>query len=599
MSKPCLKRIAVQFLSFTVLLTGLTACRATDSESSTELNQTIDTVLDSESFQADNTYSESNPDRETGFDLADEPETMKVAVPRLQFSHDSGVYPEETLTVKLAAPEGYTVAFKTDGTFPTSIDDTGNPVVEVELSKNTARYLAENRKLQIMKDFSASELRDNPELPAGAMLCAALVDNEGIVGAAESKVYFLGLDFQELYPNCLVLSIITDPTNLLDYDIGILATGTVYDVWRETVEGKKVIKKQELWNAESNSTQHGRNWERPCIIQIYDGEKTPAVEQAAGIRTQGRLARRVNQKSFNLYFRSDYGKKHMNYELFPGIREYKNFSLRSGGNNSDRLKFKNAMLQELVSDRAVLIESFRPAVLFLNAEYWGPYMICEKVSAQMIHDHYGVDTDQVVVIKEGEVEVGKDKDLQAYEELMSFAEQDLTQPEAYERFCSVVNVESFADYCAIRIYIGDADWNPQKNDMMWRTRDASFQDGRWQFILHDIGFSSGIYSDSRVSPRKDHYHSAMNQYPLFAAAIRNHEFYSLFLKSLAEIGGENYSYDNVEASIHVYDDMWRPMMKDYYKRFGSPSSYYDSEMKNTLEFFKQRYDYIVPLVQEH
>ncbi len=524
--------------------------------------------------------------------------------PVLQFSHDSGVYPEKTLTVTISAPEGYTVAYRTDGLFPTSEDDSGSEVVEVELKKSTARYLVENRKLQIMKDFSYSELHDDPDLPAGAILSAVLINGHGEVREPETKVYFLGLDFKQLFPNCLVLSVITDPVNILDYDNGILATGAHYDAWRKTEDGQTIISDQKWWFAESNSTQRGREWERPCIIQIYDEESAPRVEQKAGIRVQGALARRANQKSFNFYFRSDYGSKRLCYELFPGIREYKSFSLRSGGNNSDRLKFKDSMLQELVSDRTVTTAFARPAILFLNGEYWGPYSLTEKVSAQMIHDHHnGVKEDQIVAIKEGKVEVGEDDDLLLYEELLSFADKDLTQPELYEQFCSIMDIKSFADFCAIRVYIGDTDWfdtdrYKQKNIILWRTRDTSFNNGRWQYILHDIEFSSGLYSGASTAPTTDHFQKAIEQAPLFAAAIQNDEFYELFLNSLMEIGSENYSFERVSETIQNYDEIWRPMMGDYYKRFGKSMTGYNNSIKETLKFFEQRYNYIMPFVQE-
>ena len=574
-----------------VLLIVMTGCGADESKSTAELTPVDDSASAMESaISVDNT----NP--------AEEPAPIENSVPRLQFSHDSGVYPEETLIVTITAPEGYSVAYRTDGTMPTSEDDSASEVVEVKLKKSTARYLIENRKLQIMKDFSHSELHDDPDLPAGAILSAALINGHGEVGEPETKVYFLGLDFKQLFPNCLVLSVITDPDNLLNYDKGILATGAIYNEWRETKEGQKVIADQEWWFAESNSTQHGREWERPCIIQIYDEESVPIVEQKAGIRVQGALARRANQKSFNFYFRSDYGSKRLCYELFPGIREYKSISLRSGGNNSEYLKFKDNMLQELVSDRAVTTASFRPAILFLNGEYWGPYMITEKVSAQMIHDHYDVEEDQVVVIKEGKVEVGEDDDLLLYEELLSYADKDLTKPETYEQFCSIMDIKSFADFCAIRVYIGDSDWfdtdrHKQKNIILWRTRDTSFNNGRWQYILHDIEYSSGLYSIANTAPTTDHFQKAIEQTPLFAAAIQNDEFYELFLNSLIEIGSKNYSFERVSETIQTFDEIWRPLMTNYYKCFGKSIVDYDNSIKETTMFFKERYDNIVQFAE--
>ena len=315
MKNPYTSRKTPLFLCLIVLFVVLAGCSKSSSKHETVAHLPDDPALTVDTDLTTDSHLE--PEVTTIVD----PNPIENVLPGLQFSHDSGVYLEETLTVKLTAPEGYTIAVRTDGTLPTAEDDSGNCVVEVELSKNTARYLAEHRKLQIMKDFTESKLRDDADLPSGVMLCAALVDSEGTIGEPEIKVYYLGLDFDELFPGFLILSVATDPANLLDYDKGILATGAVYDTWKETEEGREIVANQEWWFSESNSTQHGRDWERPCIVQIYDGEKTPAVEQNAGIRTQGHLARRANQKSFNFYFRADYGENRLNYELFPGISE--------------------------------------------------------------------------------------------------------------------------------------------------------------------------------------------------------------------------------------------------------------------------------------
>ncbi len=515
----------------------------------------------------------------------------------LRFSHESGVYRRGTLTVTVKAPKGCTVAYTTDGSVPTAENDSGRSTVRVKLTGGMTEYLIEHADLQDMKDFEGLRLRDDPSLPCGVMLCAAPVDASGRAGVPESEVYFLGLDFDELFPNCLVLFVITDPENLLDYDRGILAAGSVYDAWRQTEEGRAVVSDGKWWEAETNSTQRGRMWERPCQVQLYDGETRPVVEQIAGIRVQGNISRRMAQKSFNLYFRADYGAKTMAYELFPGNAYYKNFTLRGGGNNTNGMKFKNAMLQDLVSDRAVTVEASRPAVLFLNGEYWGPYLLTEKLSAEMLHGRYGVQKEQVIIIKDGELEEGNEEDMPLYGELLSFAGQDLSRPEVYKRFCSVVDVKSFADSCAIRIYIGDADWSTEYNEVLWRTRDPSYREGRWQYLLHDIEFSSGLYGYSGTAAETDHYERAIQEHGLFAAAIQNDDFRALFRDALMQIGAENYDYERVLEVIQIYGAVWRPLMVDYSKRFGTSLQEYDNGVKETLFFFAKRYDCIVPKIQ--
>ena len=66
---------------------------------------------------------------------------------------------------------------------------------------------------------------------------------------------------------------------------------------------------------------------------------------------------------------------------------------------------------DLVPDRNFTIAASRKAVLFLNGEYWGPYLLSEKLTDQMLHDHYGVEKDQVILVKDGELEEGTDDDI--------------------------------------------------------------------------------------------------------------------------------------------------------------------------------------------
>lgn len=87
----------------------------------------------------------------------------------------------------------------------------------------------------------------------------------------------------------------------------------------------------------------------------------------------------------------------------------------------------------------------------LNGEYLGPYSLNELISDKTMHTLFGLDENNVVVIKEAKVEVGEKEEIKLYEELQTFADKDLTNPEAYRQFCDVMDVQSMADYFAMRI----------------------------------------------------------------------------------------------------------------------------------------------------
>ena len=523
------------------------------------------------------------------------PQEAPQAVP--VFSHTSGSYTETSLTVTVRAPEGYTIAYTTDGTLPSEEQDSGLSEVSILLEKTGSGLLADNRDLMIYPEFVQSYLFSDETLPSGRVLNVSLVGPDGSLRPPVTNVYFLGTDFSRLYPDCLVVSVTADPGAFLDYETGILASGVHYDRWKQTDAAAEAIASHSIYLLESNSTMRGKAWERPCLVQIYDSENRPAAEAYAGIRVHGNVSRRFNQKGFNLYFRNEYGTGPLSFPLFDGKASWDVFSLSGGGNATDRLKYRNDLLLELASGRDFAVMRSRPAVLFLNGEYWGPYSLTEKITEEALSERFGVDEKQVVVIKAGQLELGKNSDMALYKELNAYAQMDLSDPETYGRFCEVMDVQSMADYFAACVYIGNADFAPDSNTILWRTRDDSFNGGRWQYILYDTEFCAGLYNINDTVASTDHFRIAMEKHPLFAAAIRNESFYAMFLQALKEIGSQNYAPERVEAALASYDRVWLPLMPDFYKRFGEPLWKWEVDRDDFLRFFRERYDLIIPLAE--
>ena len=474
--------------------------------------------------------------------------------------------------------------------------------MEVTLNGGMSGYLMDHKKLMLTPEFYNSVLYESNELPVGVVLNASLVDGKGaVVKEPRTMVYFLMQDkLADRFPNCTVISITTDPKNLLDYKTGIMAPGAIYDAWKQTDAGKKIIADQEWWKAETNSSQHGKKWERPCQLQLYTTGEKPAIELDAGLRIRGGMSRRQNQKSFTLYFRDTYGPDMLHFALLDKDKEedFKRFGLRNGGDDSQYTKFKDVMLQDLAKGGKYTVLRNRPAVVFLNGEYWGPYALCEITTANMMKDRYGVDEKNLIVIKEAELDVGKKEDLRLYEEMKAFKDKDLTDPDIYRQFCDVVDVQSMADYFALQVYIGNADCEPDHNHIIWRTRDKFYNEGRWQYILHDLDYSAGHYDERSTSANTDHFAMIRKKFPLFAAALKNKNFYDMFLSSLKKIGSQNFSYDKVRDKMDYYDKMWGPLMPDFYKRFGDTANLRKRCMNSTLNFFQRRYDVIVPIVEK-
>ena len=515
----------------------------------------------------------------------------------IEFSHESGLYAERSLKVHMKAPEGYTIAFTTNGTTPSGKDASDKSELELTLNRNMSGCLVDHKDLILCPELWKSVLCQDDSLPAGVVLNTALVDSKSIVSdKVKTDVYFLEADFAKRFPGCLVVSVITDPRDLLDYKTGIYASGAVYDTWKKTETGKAVIARKEWWRASANFTRKGKNWEKPCQIQFFNnGSMTPDLVLNAGIRIHGGSSRLMNQKPFKVCFRKKYGSALLSFALFDKPGEYKTFALRNG--DIEHLKFRDSFLQDLARGGHYTVLDSRPAVLFLNGEYWGPYSLNEIISGKTMETRFGVDKKNVVVIKELKVQVGKKEDIKHYKELQAFADKDLKDPEIYRQFCDTMDVCSMADYFALRIYIGDADWRPAHNHILWRTRDTSYNGGRWQFIVHDTDASAGYNGSEPSAPETDHFRRAINNFPVFGAALRNNVFYTMFLAAIKRIGSENYIFSRVQAKMDEYDKIWAPLMPDFYKRFGDTSRKRKKSMESTLDFFRKRYDIIIPMVE--
>ena len=95
----------------------------------------------------------------------------------------------------------------------------------------------------------------------------------------------------------------------------------------------------------------------------------------------------------------------------------------------------------------------------------------------------------------------------------------------------------------------------------------------------------------------DHFRLAIENFPVFRAVLRNQDFYMLFLVSIKRIGSENYKFTRVQMKMDDYDRLWRPLMGDFYKRFGGNLQEREILIKLTLDFFRKRYNYIIPMVE--
>lgn len=449
-----------------------------------------------------------------------------------------------------------------------------NPIPVKDRSGETNVLSSKNNtKLTYNTGYTALYTPKDNEVSKATVIRAMAVDEEGNRSNVVTKTYFVGNNLAATYKNASVISVVTDQDNLLDREKGIFRV--------ENYENK------------------GREWERPAFVEYFDENGKIPFSTEMGIRVHGGYSRHYGQKSLNLYFREEYGglKNLKGYELIPGAmnfdktdktKKYKNFMLRNGGNDTEYTKLQDVWIQGLVNDRSYTTQGARPCVLFLNGEYWGLYNLTEKYSDNYLEEEFGVNKDNVVVIKEGEVDEGEDTDLKLYEQLLALSELDMTEEENYSKFCEMVDLQSFLDYYATEIYIGNCDWNPEKNMQLWRTRvkeNNKYGDTKWRWMLYDTEYSMQMYEDTSA----DHLlETIAYQDPLFGAVMKNKEFKKQFVTTMTDLMNVNFRQEKALAALDHYVAIYQPLMQDYFIRFGLDKSLFSSNVSRMRNFVKKR-----------
>jgi hypothetical protein len=318
--------------------------------------------------------------------------------------------------------------------------------------------------------------------------------------------------------------------------------------------------------------------------------------QQGAIRIHGGVSRGTVPRSLNLYAKDSDGKnKVFEVPLFDSEYLPSAITLASGGN---RLwtKFNDYMMSDRCSQLNYSTMKYKPYVLFLDGEYWGFYWLAEKYDETYLSYYYGVDKNNVLLIKNGEVECGEKKYKDLYLEMKnSIIDSNMSNTSDYEYACKLVDIDSFIDYYATMAYIArQEDW-PSNNIALWRTleiEDDFYSDGKWRWMLFDCNSTSmkaDIVKDNSLN-------YIIEKDELFAAFWQNSKFRDKFKNRILEIADECFDSQEMVWYIESYDESMRSILTKSWTRFhgiiNNKLEIYQSEMVGYKTFFEERKDVV-------
>ena len=472
----------------------------------------------------------------------------------------------------------------------------------------------------------------NPEkFDKATIVRAVSKSSDGTYSRVTTKTFFVMSDEKLSYYSAIpVVSLVTDPANLFDKDKGIYVAGQQYLDWKNS---SKYDRGKSEWDTDNvaNFFSKGREWEREADITYFkDGEL--GFSQKMGIRIKGASTRNSQTKSFNVYARSSYGDSKLDYKLIDDnysaidekiIKHYDSFSLRAVG-WVDRMRERvvHSALRDL--PELATYDSDR-CMLFIDGELWGMYDIIERASGYYIQSNYDIPSENVVMIKNGEVEEGTDADLEELEMLGEFCQShDMTSSENYNYVASKIDFDSLIDcYCA-GLYLGTWDW-PNHNYLMWKNSGEAIDgnpycDGKWRCGSFDFDYSVGLTYQSFGGVEGYQYDSfkkmdgEKKEMPtsIFVGLLKNQEFKQMFANKFCSYAYSVFEPSKMQAELDdeesIYIDYmtmtaWRwnsGRPKSEYNTFLSEQKrYYHNEMDKMRTFFNRRAEYAVEDMQNY
>lgn len=492
------------------------------------------------------------------------------------FSSDGGFY-DSAFELTLSDTYGNTILYTIDGSDPQTSPTAAEYTEPITIYDNTSEpnILSAYENVSWLEGISAP----NEPVDKGIVVRAVCVDGDGNYSKSVTNSYFIGKT-AGFYNSLRVMSISTDADNLFDDSKGIFVNSNYYG--------------------------EGKEWERPCNIQVFENG-VPVYSEDVGIRIAGNWSRAYPQKSLTLYARGEYGSSKMRYDFFNGeatdmngasITEFKKVTLRNGGDAYDDVRFRDDLNAYLAKGLDMSVQAKNDYIVFIDGEFWGYYSMQEKLEDNYIEAHYHIDTDNVTTVKNGEYE-GDEAVYQDYADFFEWAvNADMTDSANYGKFCEKIDVQSLIDFIITESYI--CNWDSLvnvNNTMLWRANETDdsnpYADGKWRFMLYDTEYSAGFngmeYTYNYIA-NMDNSGEIGSMGSLFYNLINNDEFSAQFIKSYEAAITTNFSTDRASARIDYYLDRLSEAYTATEKRFGYDSGF-EEKAESIRKFFDNRAEY--------
>ncbi len=352
---------------------------------------------------------------------------------------------------------------------------------------------------------------DGPiELAETTVIRAAVIGVPGSHPVTHS--YLVGVDHQ-----LPVISLAADPANFDFRDGYLYGFGDHMFTSQGDIIGTFPYSSSNAWK---------RDREIEAGLEFYEPDDGGSLRMNVGVKIFGGWGSRgYPQKSMALFARREYGYGKIRHRFFPDrpVDSFESIVLRNSGNdnqstwltyprlpirefsppaghgsyfvNGNFTMFRDALMQSLVTETGLDTQGYRPAVLYLNGDYWGIYNIREKFTEHYVESTHDVPTDQIDLIEGyGTANSGS---ASFYNLMRNFiGGNSMADPDNYRVVqARYLDIDNFIDYHLAVIYGQNFDIG---NIKCWRRQSS--RDGQFRWMLYDQDYSFHLWKPEVYLP---------------------------------------------------------------------------------------------------
>lgn len=515
---------------------------------------------------------------------------------KIKYNYESGFY-DEPIDIEISVGKSYFIRYTLDGTDPTldSEEYTG-PIHIDDASQDENRYANLRETSTVFFNKDSIYALPSEKVDKCTVVRASAYDYSGRKVSSSLKEYFIGFQDKKGYDGLYNVCIGTTPVYLFEDVIGIYTMGAGM---RDFIDSGEADEHDWVANwekaREANWFIDGPQSERDTTLQIFDPEGNVVLDTVCGMRIRGHDSRHDPQKSIGFYARDEYsGSDYFDWDIFGTGSGPHSFVVFSGADDSD-VKIKDYIIHSIEKEAGsnFTTSTFIPCNFFIQGEYWGPMYIMEDLNDDFLSTTYGVNPDNVRLIKGNTLKASLKisetaDDLDEWKELLNFIKSnDMSDADNYEYVCSQIDMDSFIDYAATEIYISNSNWRENNNSAAWRCAKKEtgnqYSDGKWRFCLYDVNDTLNDWGDATPS----YFKRALDFQPTVKALAQNKEFEEAFKARVDELINM-YTEERVDELIENWRDVMQEPVECYFKRFADkPGVDADVEIEKEIESIRQ------------